>query len=117
MTPDPSDPPRPPLSAMLDQLRQSYRVAAPLLIARFRELAGRLAADPSSAAALEGVQETSHRVRGTAGSYGFVQASELAAALEDRAGRWAADPRFELDLRSDVVIQFAEALEVAFQAV
>jgi chemotaxis protein histidine kinase CheA len=117
MTPDPGDATPAPLSTTLAQLRESYRMGASTLVARFRELAAQLATDPSSSAVTDAVRQASHRVRGTAGSYGFDRASELAGALEDRAAGWAIDPGAERDIRAEVVAQFADSLEVAFEAV
>jgi len=99
---------------MLQQLRERYRASAPQLVAVFRELAAQLAVNPQSAALADAVRGASHRLRGTAGSYGFDQASQLSAALEERAARWVADADAETASRTSIVSTFADALEVAF---
>jgi chemotaxis protein histidine kinase CheA len=114
MTPDRPNPPRYDSSAALQQLRERYRASAPQLVSVFRELAAQLAADPQSAALADAVRSASHRLRGTAGSYGFDRASQLSAALEDRATRWVADAEADASARTAIVSTFADALEVAF---
>jgi CheY-like chemotaxis protein len=52
-----------------------------------------------------------HRVRGTAGSYGFPEASEFAAALEELAIRWVADPALHRQRRASMTEEFATAFE------
>ena len=114
MTPDPSKAAPLVTSPALRALRERYRASAPQFVAAFRELAARLATEPDSAPVIEALRTAAHRLRGTAGSYGFAHASELAADLEDRSGRWLADVGAELPARAAAVSSFADALEVAF---
>ncbi len=51
-----------------------------------------------------------HRVHGTAGSYGFLQASRLAAAMEQVALRWAADEDLDRERRAEVIRRFSRTL-------
>lgn len=106
----------PDLGHALAQLRERYRASAPQLVATFRGIASALASDPRSPALISSLRDAAHRVRGTAGSYGFTHASELAGVLEERARHWQAEPEAELASRVSIVNSFAEALEVAFAA-
>src|SRR5579871_3200966 len=109
MTPDrPVPAPGDPARALRD-LRERYRASAPALAAPLRALAATLLSDPQSRTAITAVRQHAHRLRGTAGSYGFQDASDLAAALEARAAQWEADPAVELDRRSSAVSAFADA--------
>ena len=81
----------------------------------FRALARRLADEPSDAALVEALRQDVHRVRGTAGSYGYVDASRLATLLEERVARWAADPELDRAERSTIVEHFVSALTFAFE--
>jgi chemotaxis protein histidine kinase CheA len=116
MTPDQPD--RPPLrfppSDALQRLRERYRASAPQLTSVFRQLATALAVDPRSPAAIDGVRASAHRLRGTAGTYGFEQVSQLAQALEGRAAHWDADPDEDVASRATAVAAFADAVEAAF---
>jgi chemotaxis protein histidine kinase CheA len=85
------------------------------VLAAFEDLAAQLAASPDAPEALAALRGTLHRVRGTAGSYGFAEASQLAAALEERAARWAEDPRLDVDRRSILVLDFVAGLRAAFE--
>ena len=116
MTLNRPNPPPSTLSGTLEALRARYRASAPQLAAPFRELAQQLALDPDSLSVIEGVRAAAHRLRGTAGSYGFSQVSALAAALEARVLAWGAGTGSELEARSRIVGDFADALEVAFEA-
>ncbi|MDE3151774.1 MAG: response regulator [Gemmatimonadota bacterium] len=81
-----------------------------------RAIQRRIARDPGEASALDALRRELHRVRGTAGSYGFAEASRLAAELEPRAAQWAADPAHERAERSAVLERFVDALADALRA-
>jgi chemotaxis protein histidine kinase CheA len=97
-------------------LRERYRASAPSTYAHFEALAARLAGTPESPDALASLRRELHRVRGTAGSYGFAEASRLAAALEQRALRWAVEPALDHGRRSTAVLAFVDALRAALDA-
>jgi chemotaxis protein histidine kinase CheA len=103
-------------SDVLRRLRDQYQASAPRLVAPFREMAVALAADPHSDEALAALRAAAHRLRGTAGSYGFIQVSEVAAAFEVQVTRWQADPSAETASRSAIALTVAAALEAAFAA-
>lgn len=104
-----------PKAAALQLLRDRYRQTITKTIESFRQLAQGLRDTPAAAELLETLRRELHRVRGSAGSYGYAEASRLAEQLERRAVRWAADPTLELDQRTNIVAHFASALELAFQ--
>ena len=91
-----------------------YRAGVSNTIDAFAALADRLREQPNAAELVETLRRELHRVRGTAGSYGFAEASRLSGAMEDRAIRWSADPRLEADDRADMVDRYVIALREAF---
>ena len=92
-------------------LRERYRASVPNTVAGFRYLAAQLTVKPENAEVLESLRRELHRVHGTAGSFGFPDASRLAGVLEARAVRWAADPTFDRGSRGAIIAHFASALE------
>jgi len=56
------------------------------------ELADRLAVAANDTEALDGLRRETHKIRGSAGSYGFWEASRLAAGMEETAKDWVARP-------------------------
>src|SRR5207237_305542 len=80
------------------------------------ELGDRLARVGNDAEALDRLRRETHKIRGSAGSYGFWEASRLAAGMEETAKDWVARPD-DVDLdRGSVaqwfVMQLAEALQL-----
>jgi len=108
--------PPPGASEALRALRERFRASAGATVAGFEAIAAQLADAPDAAGPLEALCRELHRVRGTAGSYGFVEASRLAGRLEERALGWVADARLDRERRAAVVLDFAAALRVAFEA-
>ncbi|HYD53022.1 MAG TPA: response regulator [Gemmatimonadaceae bacterium] len=104
-----------PKAAALQLLRERYRQTIAKTVDAFRQLATRLAATPAAPELLEDLRRELHRVRGSAGSYGYADASRLAEQVEARAVRWAADPALETEQRASIVAHLASALEVAFR--
>lgn len=98
------------------QLRERYRARRPEVVGRFLALAAELARDIRSPEAIEAVRREAHRIHGTAGTYGFAEASRIAAELEARCERWAADPGADAGERPMVVERAADALGRAFAA-
>ena len=80
----------------------------------FRRLAMEIGVDPAARGVVERLRSEAHRVHGTAGSFGFTRASNLAAAIEERAIAWVADTDLERDRRREVVEQFVQELEKSF---
>lgn len=98
------------LSAVLKQLREKYLASSGNTLTAFSELAEQLQRDPAAAEVVDALRRELHRVHGTAGSYGFHEASRLAGALEPVAVKWAANPSLDRDRRAGIVRQFVRAL-------
>ena len=92
-------------------LRERYRASVANTVAGFRYLAAQLTVGPDKPEVLESLRRELHRVHGTAGSFGFPDASRLAGVLEARAVRWAKDPAFDRGTRAAIIAHFASALE------
>src|SRR4029077_9914336 len=74
------------------------------------ELADRLTAAGNDAEALDRLRRETHKIRGSAGSYGFWEASRLAAGMEETAKDWVARPD-DADLdRGSIAQWFVEQL-------
>jgi DNA-binding response OmpR family regulator len=95
----------------LARLRDRFRATRGNTIEAFRKLAERLGEDPSAPEVVEGLRRELHRIRGTAGSFGYIQASELAGGFEERALRWHADPQLEVGQRRHLLDRFIVALD------
>lgn len=100
---------------VLLKLRERFAVSAGKTVAAFTELAAQLQRSPVAPEVVDALRRELHRVHGTAGSYGFHDASRLAAALELVAARWETNPSLDSDRRGAVVRQFALALGAAFE--
>ena len=73
-------------------LRDEYLKGARDQLGGIAELAERLIAAGDDAAALDELRREAHRIRGSAGSFGFPQATLVAAELEDAAKQWLSQP-------------------------
>jgi chemotaxis protein histidine kinase CheA len=111
----PSAPPDAALAA-LAALRERFLSSTDNTVGAFRGFAEQLALAPSAPAVVEGLRRELHRVHGTAGTYGFAEASRLAARMEEQAVRWAAAPELDVERRAVIVEHFVEALAAAFAA-
>jgi DNA-binding response OmpR family regulator len=100
----------------LSALRAHFRASSGPIVDTFERLATQLTSMPTSPRALEALKSELHRVKGTAGSYGFLDASSLATKLEERVVAWSKDPELELASRGAVISHFGSALRLAFQA-
>jgi chemotaxis protein histidine kinase CheA len=97
-------------------LRERFRETSAGTIALLEDLARQLGTDPSAPETISALRRELHRVHGTAGSYGFVEASRLAAKLEQRVGRWEQDPEQERSQRATIIGHFVSALRLAMSA-
>jgi chemotaxis protein histidine kinase CheA len=102
-------------SETLRSLHERYRASTGQIVEIFRAHALRLVAAPTDAALIDSLRRELHRLHGTAGSYGFHDASELAGMLESRVVEWATDDTLEAADRAAVVARFARSLETAFR--
>ena len=79
-------------SDALRTLRERFRETSAGTIALLEDLARQLGCRPVRAGnRSRRLRRELHRVHGTAGSYGFVEASRLAAKLEQRVAGWEQD--------------------------
>jgi len=92
-------------------LRERYRVTIANTVAALRRLSAQLAVIASAPEVVEALRRELHRVHGAAGSFGFPEASKLAAELEEAAIRWVSDPNLDVDRRAAMTAEFANALE------
>lgn len=112
MTPDSR---RASATATLAALRRSYQAASPELCALFAAHATRVAHGPHDSDTLEALRKDLHRVRGTAGSYGFEEVSGILAALEQRVREWLLDPAaVDAATRSREILDAVGRLRAAF---
>src|SRR2546421_8191548 len=97
-------------------LLAEYRESAGTQLQVLAGLADRLVAAGNDAEALDLLRQETHKIRGSAGSYGFWQASRLAAGMEETAKDWVARPNdADLDRGSVAqwfVVQLAESLQL-----
>src|SRR5437867_1728512 len=73
-------------------LLQEYLQNARAQLGVLAGLAGRLSAAGDDREALEELRRETHKVHGSAGSYGFMEASRLAAGMEATVKDWIAGP-------------------------
>ncbi len=69
-------------------VRDDYLQGARDQLGAIAELAERLIAAGDDTEAIEALRRDAHRLRGSAGSFGFLQASVVAAELENAAKQW-----------------------------
>jgi len=72
--------------------RDEYLQGARDQLGEIAELAERLIAADDDTAAIEELRREAHRLRGSAGSFGFPQASVVAAELEEATKKWLGEP-------------------------
>jgi len=102
------------LDEVLAKLRERFAASAGNTLKAFENLADQLQRTPTAPEVVDALRRELHRLHGTAGSYGFHEASRLASALEMLANRWQADAQRDRDRRATIVRQFARSLAVAF---
>ena len=73
-------------------LRDEYLQGARDQLGGIAELAERLIDAGDDVAAIEDLRREAHKIRGSAGSFGFAQGSVVAAELEEAAKEWLAQP-------------------------
>jgi DNA-binding response OmpR family regulator/HPt (histidine-containing phosphotransfer) domain-containing protein len=99
-----------PMAEVLAKLRERFAASSGNTLAAFTQHAEQLQRAPSAPEVVDALRRELHRVHGTAGSYGFHEASRIAGALELVAIRWAADPALDSSRRAAIVRQFVRAL-------
>ena len=73
-------------------LREEYLAGMRATLGMLAAIAKRLAAAGSDREALETLRREAHKIHGSAGSFGFMEASRLAAGMEVTAKDWVARP-------------------------
>jgi len=73
-------------------LRDEYLAGMRATLGVLAAIAKRLTAAGNDAEALEGLRRETHKIHGSAGSFGFMEASRLAAGMEVTAKDWIARP-------------------------
>src|SRR5688572_12060797 len=103
-------------SNALRTLRERFRETSAGTIALLEDLAHQLAVDPTAPETIASLRRELHRVHGTAGSYGFSEASRLSAKLEVRVAGWEQDSALERTQRATIIGHFVSALRLAMSA-
>ncbi len=101
------------LDEVLAKLRERFAATAGNTLKAFEILADQLQRTPTAPEVVDALRRELHRVHGTAGSYGFLEASRLSAALELLASRWQSDTQRDRERRAAIVRQFVRALSTA----
>lgn len=103
-------------SDALRTLRERFRETSAGTITSLEDLARQLGVDAAAPETIAALRRELHRVHGTAGSYGFTEASRLAAKLEQRVAGWELDASIERSQRSTIIGHFVSALRLAMSA-
>jgi CheY-like chemotaxis protein/HPt (histidine-containing phosphotransfer) domain-containing protein len=94
-------------------IRDEYLQGARDQLGAIAELAERLVAAGDDQAAIEDLRRDAHRLRGSAGSFGFPQASVVAAELEEAAKQWLQHPANGAGERGQAARAFVRRLAAA----
>ena len=94
-------------------IRDDYLQGARDQLGAIAELAERLVASGDDRAAIEDLRRDAHRLRGSAGSFGFPQATVVAAELEEAAKQWLEHPANGADDRGAAARSFVRRLAAA----
>ncbi len=104
------------MTAPSNALRDRFQASARAAVERLREYAGQLGIDPQDTGVLDALRRELHRLRGSSGSYGFHEASDLIGRMEQRAAKWFVDRTLEREDRGAHLRRFADALQPLFGA-
>lgn len=94
-------------------VRDEYLRGARDQLGTIAELAERLVMSGEDREAIEELRRDAHRLRGSAGSFGFPQATHVAAELEEAAKRWLEHPANGVDSRGQEARAFVRRLAAA----
>ena len=94
-------------------VRDEYLQGARDQLGAIAELAERLIATGDDTAAIAELRRDAHRLRGSAGSFGYPQASVVAAELEEAAKRWLEKPANGVGDRGQAARAFVRRLAAA----
>jgi CheY-like chemotaxis protein/HPt (histidine-containing phosphotransfer) domain-containing protein len=94
-------------------MREMYLQGARDQLGGIAELAERLVAAGDDVDAVDQLRREAHKIRGSAGSFGFAQATAVAAELEEAAKQWLAQPEQGANTRGPVARAFVRRLAAA----
>lgn len=94
-------------------IRDEYLQGARDQLGGIAELAERLIAAGDDVAAIEQLRRDAHKLRGSAGSFGFHQATVVAAELEEAAKQWLTQPTHGVATRGAAARGFVRRLAAA----
>jgi CheY-like chemotaxis protein/HPt (histidine-containing phosphotransfer) domain-containing protein len=94
-------------------MREGYLQGARDQLGGIAELAERLVAAGDDIDAVDQLRREAHKIRGSAGSFGFAQATAVAAELEEAAKQWLAQPEQGVKTRGAVARAFVRRLAAA----
>lgn len=97
-------------------LRERFLGMARAALERLHQYAALLETDPRDIGVLDSMRRELHRLRGSAGSYGFADATELLGEMEQRASTWTVDPTLDAGHRGTLVRRLVDALYTIFGA-
>jgi HPt (histidine-containing phosphotransfer) domain-containing protein len=81
----PSRPPTPEVLAALKELQAEYALVLPSLVKKLEDALRAARERPEDPRSLEDVRGQAHKLRGSAGSYGFPEVGDSAARIEEAA--------------------------------
>jgi CheY-like chemotaxis protein len=76
-------------------------------------LAAHLGQRPHDRESLEELRREAHKIRGSAGSYGFPEGTRVAGELEDAARAWLTDPAWDAARQGEIARDLVERLSAA----
>jgi CheY-like chemotaxis protein/HPt (histidine-containing phosphotransfer) domain-containing protein len=94
-------------------MREGYLQGARDQLGGIAELAERLVAAGNDIDAVDQLRREAHKIRGSAGSFGFAQATAVAAELEEAAKQWLAQPEQGANTRGAMARAFVRRLAAA----
>ncbi len=102
------------IEAGVKQLRDRFRASFPNTLAALRGLARELDTSPTAINTIDALRRELHRLRGTAGSFGFPEGTDMAGVMEERAIAWAGNAKLDVSRRATEITRFVDHLERAF---
>ncbi len=94
-------------------MREAYLQGARDQLGGIAELAERLITTGDDIDAVDQLRREAHKIRGSAGSFGFAQATAVAAELEEAAKQWLAQPGHGARTRGAAARAFVRRLAAA----
>ncbi len=102
------------MTSPTNALRERFLGSAHAALERMHQYAALLELDPRDATVLDTLRRELHRLRGSSGSYGYAEAGDRIAEMEQKARTWALDPSLDAANRGVIVRRVVDALYTAF---